>query len=51
MSGLEVELEPQLQGYAIATATRDLSHICNLHCRLQQHQILRVRVRVREARG
>ena len=35
-----VELELQLPAYATATATSDLSHICNLHHSSQQHQIL-----------
>ena len=37
---LEVELELQLQAYIMATATPDLSHICDLHQSLQQCQIL-----------
>ena len=37
---LEVELELQLLAYTTATATRDLSHIFNLHHSSQQHQIL-----------
>ena len=36
---LEVELELTLPAYAIATATQDLSHICDLHHSLQQSQI------------
>ena len=34
------ELELQLQAYATAMAKPDPSHICNLHCSLQQCQIL-----------
>ena len=37
---LGVELELWLPAYTTATATRDLSHICNLHHRFQQHWIL-----------
>ena len=37
---LEVRLELQLPAYATASKMRDPSHICNLHRRLQQHQIL-----------
>ena len=37
---LGIESELQLQGYATATAMPDLSCICDLHCRLQQRQIL-----------
>ena len=36
---LGVRLELQLPAYAAATATWDLSIICNLHHSLQQHQI------------
>ena len=39
-SQARVELELQLPAYTIATATLDLSHICYLHCSLQQCQIL-----------
>ena len=38
--GLGVKSELQLQGYATATATPDLSHMCDLCCSLQQRQIL-----------
>ena len=31
---LGVKLELQLPAYATATATPDLSHVCNLHCSL-----------------
>ena len=34
---LGVESELQLLAYTTATATPDLSHLCNLHCSLQQH--------------
>ena len=37
---LGLELEVQLLAYTTATATWDLSHVCNLHCSSQQPQIL-----------
>ena len=37
---LRVELELQLQAYAIATTMQDLSYICDLGRSLWQHQIL-----------
>ena len=37
---LGVELELQLLPYTTATATPDLSRICDLHCSSQQHLIL-----------
>ena len=37
---LGVESELQLPAYPIATATRDPSHICNLHHSLRQHGTL-----------
>ena len=40
VSRLGVQLELQLPAYTAATATQDLSCICNLHHRSQQHQIL-----------
>ena len=40
VSRLEVKLELQLLPYTTATATRDLSHVCNLHYTSRQHQIL-----------
>ena len=40
VSELGVELELQLQAYATAMTTLDLSHICNLHHSLWQYQIL-----------
>ena len=41
---LGVTLELQL----LATATRDPSHICNLHCSLQKHRILNSLSEVRD---
>ena len=38
--GLQVELELELPAYKIATATPDLSCICDLHDRSQQRWIL-----------
>ena len=38
--GLGVESELQLLAYTTARATQDPSRICDLHCSLQQHQIL-----------
>ena len=35
-----VQSEPQLQAYITATATPDLSHVCNLSCSSQKCQIL-----------
>jgi len=40
ISRLGVQLELQLPAYATATATRDLSHVCNPHHSSRQHQIL-----------
>jgi len=37
---LGVASELQVQAYITATAMPDLSHICDLHCSLWQHQIL-----------
>ena len=37
---LEVKSELQLAAYTIATATPDLSHVCNLYHSSQQSQIL-----------
>ena len=37
---LGVESELQLPATATATTLPDLSHICDLHCSLEQHQIL-----------
>ena len=36
---LGVKLELQLLAYSTATAMWDLSHICDLHCSLQQCRI------------
>ena len=40
VSGLGLKLELQLQAYITATATPDLSCICELHCSWQQLRIL-----------
>ena len=37
---LGVKLELQLLAYTTAMVTQDPSHVCDLHHRLQQHQIL-----------
>ena len=37
---LGVKLDLQLLAYATATATQDLSRICDLHCSLWQYWIL-----------
>ena len=37
---LGVELKLQLLAYTTATATQDLSHVCDLHHSSRQHQIL-----------
>ena len=37
---LGVKLELQLRAFATATAMPDPSHICDLHCSSEQHQIL-----------
>ena len=37
---LGVKSDPQLLAYTIATATPDLSCVCNLHHSSQQHQRL-----------
>ena len=44
---LGVELELHLLAYVTATATQDLSPLCNLHHRSQQHQILNLLIRAR----
>ena len=44
---LGVELELQLQDYITGTAMPDLSHICNLHCSLQQ-QIFNSLIKARD---
>ena len=46
VSRLGVELELQLLAYG--TAMQDLSCICNLHCSLQQHQILNLPNKARD---
>ena len=40
VSRLGVKLELQLPAYTTATATQDLSHVCDLHYSSEQHQIL-----------
>ena len=37
---LEIELELELPAYTTATATQDLSQVCDLHYSSRQHQIL-----------
>ena len=46
--GLEVDSELQLLAHATATATRDPSHVCDLHHSAQKHQVLNP---LREAKG
>ena len=45
---LGVQLELQLLAYITATATRDLSQVCNLHHSSRQHQILNSLIEVRD---
>ena len=45
---LGVQSELQQPAYTTATATQNLSHVCDLHHSSRQHQILN---RMREARG
>ena len=45
---LGVELELELPAYTTATAMQDLSHICDLHHRSQQHRILEPLMEVRD---
>ena len=45
---MNVQWELQLPAYTTATVTRDLSHICNLHCSSWQHQILNPRSEARD---
>ena len=45
---LGVKSELQLPAYTTATATSDLSHICNPHHGSQQHQILNPLSKVRD---
>ena len=40
VSRLGMELKLQLLAYATATATPDLSRVCDLRCSLEQRQIL-----------
>ena len=37
---LGIELELQLLAYATVTVTQDSSHVYDLHCSSQQHQLL-----------
>ena len=46
--GLRAESELQLQAYPTATATPEPSSTCNLHCSLQQCQILNLLSKVRD---
>ena len=46
--GLRVKLELQLKAYPSSGATPDLSHICDLHCSLQQYQILNTLSKARD---
>ena len=45
---LRAELELQLPAYATATATQDLSRICNLYHSSWQHQILNLLIKARD---
>ena len=45
---LGVQLDLQLPGYTTATATRDLSHVCDLHHSSPQRQILNPRSKARD---
>ena len=45
---LGVESELQMPAYATATATRDLSHVCDLHHSSQQHWILNALSKARD---
>ena len=45
---LGVELELQLLASTTATATQDLSRLCDLHHSLQQHQIPNPQSKARE---
>ena len=45
---LGVELELQLPAHAIAIATQDLSHVCNLHHSSWQPQILNALTETRD---
>ena len=46
--GVQWELQPPVNATATATATPDPSHICKLHCSLQQHQIHNPLIKVRD---
>ena len=43
--------ELQLLAYTTATATRDLSHVCDLHHSSRQHQILNPLSEARDGTG
>jgi len=45
---LGVELQLQLPAYITATATQDLSHVCDLHHSSRQHQILNIPSKARD---
>ena len=45
---LGVELELQLMAYTTATATQNLSHVCNLHHSSQQRRILNAVTKARD---
>ena len=45
---LGVEWELQLPAYATATATPDLSHVCDLHHGSGQHQIFNPLIEARD---
>jgi len=45
---LAVELELQLPAYTTAIATRDPSHVCNLHRSSWQHRILNPQSKARD---
>ena len=48
VSRLKVRSELQLLAYTTATATLEPSHICDLHCRSRQCQILNPLSRARD---
>ena len=48
ISRLEIKSELQLPAYATATATPDLSRVCDLHCTSWQCQILNPRSEARD---
>ena len=45
---LGAESELQLLAYTTATATQDLSHVCNIHHSSQQHGSLKPQIRARD---